>query len=75
MHQLRVEGKSKQFTDEMNYLLEGFKSKQLKIRRSTAFEFSKKIMDEGFVVGIRPHSSIRRIFSLIHNDADPVYPF
>jgi Wings apart-like protein regulation of heterochromatin len=73
MHELQQAGKSKQFADEVHYLLEGLRSSALNVRRSTTSEIAIKILDEKFVAGIRPHSSIREILSHLKDEKDPVF--
>jgi hypothetical protein len=75
VNELRVAGRSKQFADELSYLIEGLKASALNVRRSTSLELSTKLLNESFIIGIRPHSSIRCIFKLMVVDDDPVFIF
>ncbi|KAI8905108.1 hypothetical protein EDD86DRAFT_212249 [Gorgonomyces haynaldii] len=68
---LREAGKSRQFNDELEYLMDGLDCK-LNVKRSTALEICQKILDAEFVNSIRPHSFLKRCFSLMIEDKDPM---
>ncbi|GJJ73723.1 hypothetical protein EMPS_06081 [Entomortierella parvispora] len=72
-HELRESGQSHRFRDEMDYTLEGVRNKdKLKIRRVSCLELAKSMLKQEFLIQIRTHHYMPKVFEAIREDRDPV---
>ncbi|CAJ0842890.1 16209_t:CDS:10 [Entrophospora sp. SA101] len=72
-HVLREVGENSRFTDEMNYILDGLRSSQpLNVRRTSGMELAQKLLNKEFLLKIRAHNYIPKIYSnlIAHKDTD-----
>ncbi|KAF8931932.1 hypothetical protein BGZ58_007322, partial [Dissophora ornata] len=71
-HELREAGQSHRFKDEIEYILDGIRSKdRLKIRRTSCLDLTRSMLKEKFVVQVRTHHYMPTIFEAIKYDQDP----
>ncbi|KAI8596987.1 wings apart-like protein regulation of heterochromatin-domain-containing protein [Dissophora ornata] len=72
-HELREAGQSHRFKDEIEYILDGIRSKdRLKIRRTSCLDLTRSMLKEKFVVQVRTHHYMPTIFEAIKYDQDPI---
>ncbi|KAJ3085390.1 hypothetical protein HK102_014211, partial [Quaeritorhiza haematococci] len=73
IHELREAGETKRFTDEMEYILDGLRDDQpLSVKRSSCLEFANKIMSGAFLMKVRAHDFVPRVYESLHLEVDPV---
>ncbi|KAF9910676.1 hypothetical protein BX616_010805 [Lobosporangium transversale] len=71
-HELREVGQGHRFKDEIEYVMEGVRSKdKLKIRQSSCLELARLMLKKEFVEQVRTHQYMPIIFEAIHHDQDP----
>ncbi|KAI8811970.1 wings apart-like protein regulation of heterochromatin-domain-containing protein [Cladochytrium replicatum] len=73
LHELRQAGEMKRFNDEMEYILSGLSGKQpLNVKRTSYYEFSRKITSSGFLVKLRAHNFIGRVYEAMKEEEDSI---
>ncbi|KAG0211504.1 hypothetical protein BGX33_004283 [Mortierella sp. NVP41] len=71
-HELREAGQNHQLRDEIEYILDGIRSKdRLKIRRSSCLDLARSMLKLEFAALIRTLDYMSIIFETIHTDRDP----
>ncbi|KAJ3283163.1 hypothetical protein HK104_010523 [Borealophlyctis nickersoniae] len=72
VHELREAGMAKRFSDEMAYLLDGLQEDQsIGVKRSSCLELAKKILSGKFMMKVRAHDFVPRVYAALHAQEDP----
>ncbi|KAG9284298.1 hypothetical protein G9A89_002108 [Geosiphon pyriformis] len=73
IHELREQGENKRFTDEMEYLLDGLQDEQpLNVRRTSGLALCQKLLKPQFLMKIRFHNFVPRIYEILMLQQDPL---
>ncbi|KAG0257407.1 hypothetical protein BG011_003966 [Mortierella polycephala] len=72
-HELREAGQSHRFKDNIEYIMEGIRTKdRVKIRRASCLELARSMLEEDFLRHVKAYHYMPIIFETIHNDKDPI---
>ncbi|KAJ3130305.1 hypothetical protein HK098_004352 [Nowakowskiella sp. JEL0407] len=73
IYELREAGEMKRLKDEMDYILDGFGGHQpVSVKRSSCIDLSKKILSSQFLIKIRAHDFISRVFNALREENDSI---
>ncbi|KAF9177718.1 hypothetical protein BGZ51_008450 [Haplosporangium sp. Z 767] len=71
-HELREAGQNHRFKDNIEYIMEGVRTKdKVKIRRASCLELARSMLDEDFLGCVKTYHYMPTIFETIHHDKDP----
>ncbi|CAG8568919.1 145_t:CDS:10 [Dentiscutata erythropus] len=70
-HELREVGGNARFIDEINYILDGLRENhQLSVRRNSGMELSRKLLNSEFLLKVRAHNYIPKIYAMLNKNQD-----
>ncbi|RIB21676.1 wings apart-like protein regulation of heterochromatin-domain-containing protein [Gigaspora rosea] len=70
-HELREVGGNARFIDEINYILDGLRENhQLSVRRNSGMELSRKLLNGEFLLKVRAHNYIPKIYVMLNKNQD-----
>lgn len=70
-HELREVGGNARFIDEINYILDGLRENhQLSVRRNSGMELSRKLLNGEFLLKVRAHNYIPKIYVMLNKNKD-----
>ncbi|CAI2166083.1 15535_t:CDS:10 [Funneliformis geosporum] len=68
--ELREVGDNTSFTDEMDYIFGGIENRSINVRRNSVMDLLSKLLDRDFLLKIRAHNYISKIYTILDRNQD-----
>ncbi|CAG8439903.1 14437_t:CDS:10 [Funneliformis mosseae] len=68
--ELREVGDNTSFTDEMDYIFGGIENRSINVRRNSVMDLLSKLLDGDFLLKIRAHNYISKIYTILDRNQD-----
>ncbi|KAF9433262.1 hypothetical protein BGZ76_009681 [Entomortierella beljakovae] len=72
-HELREAGQNHKFKDEIEYIIDGIRTKDRRsIHRTSCIELTRSMLESEFMTQVKAHHYFPTVFEIIYNDEDPI---